>query len=377
MSRRILVAEISGKRPGDVKDRPTEKFSFGNFDKVIISNNSDGYITDWDIVNVPKEYVDYYTGNFKTNETAYYAPMNRSYAIKYAKEHGYDYLVQLDDNIVSFDIRYKIENRIYGTSAKQKNYGDLPQKMIEYMSKVLEQTNAGVVCCMPRSAGIPSDDWLKERYVYSFFIMDLNRVPNVFQGDFEDDIEFRLKLKQQKTPMLMVCPFGYAKTSQGPSNSDLTGNRAAYAQAGVKRGETMSKLYGDVYSAGLSTRGSGTARTAQYGARFRHRIKPFKVGAMVNDRGYLVQEMLKIFNEFAIEKPDKLTIDISKFKLAFRIIGNYHETLNKVVEFCIDTQSELERSFYNKNTSECIFIIKSENDLSEDIFKNLTGIEVI
>lgn len=377
MAKKILVAEISGKRPGDVKKRPTEKWNFGNIDKVIISNNSGGYITDWDIVNVPQNYVDYYKNKYKTSDIAYYAPMNRSYAIKYAKEHGYDYLVQLDDNIVAFDIRYKIENKTYGTSSKQKNYRKIPLAMIGYMAKVLEHTNAGVVGCMPRSASVPSDDWLKERYVYSFFILDLSRVPEAFQGDFEDDIEFRLKLRQNKTPMIMVCPFGYSKTSQGPDNSDLTGNRQAYVDAGLKRGETMSKLYGDVYKAGLSTRGSGNGRKEQYGARFRHELKPFKVGVMVNDRDFLAQEMLNIFDEFAVQKLDKLKIDVSKFKIAFKIVGNYQETLSQAVSFCVDSGAELERTLYSQEPSENIFLIKAENDLSENVSKKLSGIEVI
>lgn len=55
----ILVVEISGKRPGGVKQRPTEKFSIG-YDKVIISNNSEGYKTDWEIVNVPDDYREWY-----------------------------------------------------------------------------------------------------------------------------------------------------------------------------------------------------------------------------------------------------------------------------------------------------------------------------
>lgn len=377
--KRILLVEISGKRPGDKNDRPTEKFDFGNFDKVIISNNSEGYESEWQIVDVPEDYQNYYKDKVKTSDIAYYAPMNRSYAIKYAREHGYDYLVQLDDNLTSFDIRYKIssENKTYDTSTKQKNYKDLPQEMIRYMAKVLEHTNAGVVGCIPRASGIPSDDWIRERYVYSFFIMDLKRVPDIYHGDFEDDIKFRLKLKERKTPMLQICSFGYDKTHQGPNNSDLTGNRMAYAEAGLKRGETMSILHGDVYKAGLSTRGAGTARTEHYGARFRHQLKAFKVGAMVNDRDYLVQEMLKIFEKFAFKKPDKLKIDVSKFKIAFKIVGDYQEVLNKVVSFCIETNSEFERTFYSSVNSENIFVIKSEDDLSEDIFKNISGIEVI
>lgn len=377
MAKKILVAEISGKRPGDVKKRPTEKYDFGNLDKVIISNNSEGYITDWNIVNVPQSYVDYYKDKYKTNDIAYYAPMNRSYAIKYAKEHGYDYLVQLDDNIVDFNIRYRVDNKTYGTSMKQKNYREMPLAMISYMSKVLEHTNAGVVGCMPRSASVPANDWLRERYVYSFFILDLSRVPEAFQGDFEDDIEFRLKLRQNKTPMIMVCPFGYSKTAQGPNNSDLTGNRQAYVDAGLKRGETMSKLYGDVYRAGVSTRGSGNGRKEQYGARFRHELKSFKVGVLVNDRDFLVEELLRVFKKFAIQKPDKLQIDVSKSKIVFKIVGQYQETLSQVVSLCVDTGAELERTLYSQKQSENIFVLKSENDSLGDILDSISGIEVI
>lgn len=52
MNKEVLVVEISGKRPGDKKVRPTEK-NIINYDKVIISNNSENYITDWPIINVP------------------------------------------------------------------------------------------------------------------------------------------------------------------------------------------------------------------------------------------------------------------------------------------------------------------------------------
>ena len=40
--KKILIAEISGKRPGTYKQRPTELFQTVH-DKVIISNNSEGY----------------------------------------------------------------------------------------------------------------------------------------------------------------------------------------------------------------------------------------------------------------------------------------------------------------------------------------------
>lgn len=49
----ILVVEISGKRPGNKDARPTEKNNI-KYDKLIVSNNSEGYETDWTIVNVPE-----------------------------------------------------------------------------------------------------------------------------------------------------------------------------------------------------------------------------------------------------------------------------------------------------------------------------------
>ena len=105
MKDRTLIVEISGKRPGTKQQRPTEK-NKTEYPHIIISNNSEGYNTDWEIINVPKEYEEWYKSVAKTSDNAWYAPMNRSYAIKYAREHGYKYLVQLDDNITFLEIGY-------------------------------------------------------------------------------------------------------------------------------------------------------------------------------------------------------------------------------------------------------------------------------
>lgn len=303
MSSEVLIAEISGKRPGTSKERPTEKFTF-DWDKVIISNNSEGYETKWPIVDVPKDYQDWYKEHAKMSDSAYYAPMNRSYAIKYAREHGYKYLVQLDDNIISFNIRYKIDDRSYTTLVSTPHIDELPQDMFKYFAKVLDNTNAGIVGMTLAGASIPGSEWLSERYVYSAFMLKLDAIPDYYQGDFEDDIEFRLKLKQMQVPSVMVCPFQYIKTAQG-DNKDLTGNRMAYKDAGLKRGEHMSKLYGDVYSRGWSSRGSGIKRKDGV-KKFRHKIKPFKVGVRVQNLDLLKQEMLDIFAKYATPREDQI-----------------------------------------------------------------------
>lgn len=303
MKNEVLISEISGKRPGTKQERPTEKFTF-DWDKLIISNNSEGYETEWPIVNVPQEYQEWYKNHAKMSDSAYYAPMSRSYAIKYAREHGYKYLVQLDDNIISFDIKYSIDDRSYTTLVSTPHIEELPQDMFSYFKEVLDNTNAGIVGMTLAGAHLPSSDWLRERYVYSAFMLKLDAIPDYYQGDFEDDIEFRLKLKQMQIPSLMVCPFQYKKTSQG-DNKDLTGNRMAYKGAGLKRGEHMSELYGDIYSRGWSSRGSGLKRREGV-KKFRHKIKPFKVGVRVTNLSKLKEDMLSMFDKYATKRPDEI-----------------------------------------------------------------------
>ena len=343
MNPKILIAEISGKRPGDRMQRPTEKFNF-DFDKVIISNNSEGYKTDWDIVNVPESYEKWYKDHCKMSDLAYFAPMNRSYAIKYAREHGYDYLVQLDDNILTFDIKYmyKLDDGTqvsYSTIAKTPHKEELPNDMFKYMVEVLQNTNVGMVGMAPDAASVPQDDWLKERYVYSAFMLDLSRVPAYFQGDFEDDIEYRLKLKQIKVPSLEIVPFHYSKTAQDKHNGkeDSSGNREAYIKAGLKRGEHMSKLYGDIYERGYSDRGSGIKRTGK--VKFRHKVKSFKVGVRCKNIDRLREQMLKIFEKYDTDKSDVLNANIIYPKKVFNLLltdeAKREQVLSKIISLCI------------------------------------------
>lgn len=344
---KILIAEISGKRPGDKIKRPTEKFKF-DYDKVIISNNSEGYETDWDIVDVPDDFRQYYIENFKMSDSAYFAPMNRSYAIKFAKEHGYDYLIQLDDNIVTFNVKYLVKikddgsQRSYATLASTKNKDQLPNDMFRYMADVLQNTNVGMVEMAPDSASVPQDDWLKERYVYSAFMLDLKRVPAFFQGDFEDDIEYRLKLKQLNVPSVQIVPFHYSKTAQDKHNGteDISGNREAYVKAGLDRGKHMSELYGNVYERGMSTRGSGVKRTDK--AKFRHKIKSFKVGITAKNIDYLKDEILKIFAKYVTKRSNKIEISKTLPKDFIHIElpeEQRDELLIELVNLCILTNS--------------------------------------
>lgn len=375
MAKKILIAEISGKRPGTKEERPTERFSF-NYDKLIISNNSDGYQSDWNIVMVPDDYQKWYQENVKMHDTAYFAPMNRSYAIKYAREHGYDYLVQLDDNILSFGIRYRFKDgREYSTLKSTPDIEELPNDMFAYFADILDHTNAGIVGMNLAGASVPSDDWLAERYVYSAFMLNLSRVPDHYQGDFEDDIEFRLKLKQMNIPMIEVAPFQYIKTAQS-TKGDTSGNRAAYVEAGIKRGEHMSKLYGEYYSRGFSSRGSGTTRKEGKKA-FRHKLKAFKVGVRLSDLEYLKDQMGGLLTKYATYRPDSLTVKITKPKYYINVHlldeSKRYDLLYDLLDITIASQSQITLPRHGKNVENIYTIVTEEAETEDGIMNFLHG----
>ena len=316
MSKDILIAEISGKRPGTFKQRPTERF-ITKHDKVIISNNSEGYTTDWQIIDVPEDYKKWYVDNIKSSDNAWYAPMNRSYAIKYAREHGYKYLVQLDGNIDKLEIAYfdeksDIKKRLrYQTNSSTTLIDDF----IEMFKAVLDNTNACMVGCSLNGIAEPDMLFLSERYCYSIFALKLDVCPDVFQGDFEDDVEYRLKCAQKGYPVVQISPLKYGKVGQA-KNKDLSGCRAEYAKQGVKRGEHMSLLYGDKYSCKMSKyRHFTAAKPDDEAVNFKHTLKPFKVGVIVYNQEPINNLMKSLFQKYAAHKEDKCIIKERRRKI--------------------------------------------------------------
>lgn len=305
---KVLVVEISGKRPGTSQKRPTEKFKI-SYDHLIISNNSDGYETDWPIVMVPDEYVEWYKANVKTSDNAWYAPMNRSYAIKYAREHGYDYLVQLDDNIRFLELSYVTKRGKIAHRYRSQSSEDMMDDYIEMLCTVLDCTNAAVAGCR-LSSSFPGDSFLVESFCYSFFAINLKRCPDLFHGDFEDDIDYRMKCAEMGVPSVMVRPLSYSKTGQN-YNKDETGNRAAYTAAGIKRGEHMRIIHGDVYSCGYGKR-TMTVANVRNGKVFRHKLSVFKLGVMIKDKKAIDDKMEELLNKWGKPKPDKVIVKVRK-----------------------------------------------------------------
>lgn len=307
-----LVVEISGRRPGTSKMRCTELFQTKR-DHLIISNDSEGYDTTWEIVSVPDDYRKWYEEHFRTARGAsWLAPMNRSYAIKYARDHGYKYVVQLDDNIKWLSIEYAIEEENGLVKRKRYKGQDVLDKIIDGFEIVLEHTNAPMVGCGLGTFSGPEKLSFVERYCYSIFGLNLATCPSEFQGDFEDDIEYRLKCAQMGMPVIQVCFFKYAKMGQH-ATGDMTGCRADYVKAGVLRGEHMSKLYGDLYSCGMTNKTSSSrSKTYTENVFFKHKIKPIKVGCIVRKYGEMCSKMTAMLKGLDTSEKEVFRVKVIK-----------------------------------------------------------------
>ena len=297
----VLVEEISGKRPGDNNARPTEKNKL-DYDHVIISNNADGYLTDWDIVLVPDEYHQWYKENFKTSENFYLATMNRAYAIKYAKERGYKYLVQLDDNISTLNLVYYKNIKEMGFeyskkfSATSRN-GDnsMLNGIIDVLIEMLEQTNAGITGCSNTFVP-PTSTIFSEKYSYCIMAMKLDIVPDVFFGDFHDDMDYHIRLWEMGIPTLQNCFFKYEKISR--KTGDTTGCRAEYDRTGISKSDHMRKLHSDVF-----TKINTTKKYVE-----KQILKHKKLGIIAKDVEAINKKMLAMFQKYATTKKDELKI---------------------------------------------------------------------
>lgn len=288
----VLIAVVSGKRPGR---RTTEKFTIDG-DAVIISNDSTGYTSHLPIVDVPQPFRDWYAAEHALSAFGNAVPMSRSYAVQYARENGYRYLVQLDDNIHEMRMAYLMP----GGGKYQRPLKNITPFM-NGLADVLRHTNAGLAGMNMNAAAPPEKHTvvLRERYVYSVLALDLAVTPPFF-GDIEEDIGMRLQLARKGIPTVQVIPFRYSKQGQ-LSTKDTSGNRAAYDQLGAGRGAAMAKLYGDVYARGVSNRNRnlnarGTGKARRDDVIFRHKLKPFKVGLKA-DNTRLSAALREAFNE--------------------------------------------------------------------------------
>lgn len=301
----ILVCEISGKRPGTAKERPTEYFNI-SYDHLIVSNNHDGYETDWEIVDVPQAFRDEYERKHRISKgNAWLAPMNRTYALHLARERGYRYCIQLDDNITDIQLCYAFDDRKYSSHSRAKSTPHGSQMMddfIEMLCLMLEHSNAGVTGC-DLSSLPPSSHEFAERLCYSLFAVDTAKtIPDYWHGDFEDDIDYELRCSDLGTPTLKCPVLCYGKVN---TRGNLTGNRANYLSDGMARVEHMRLLAGDVYKGGVKK--SQLTTTAKYTEpTVGHRVHIRKIGVITYDWKVVKRHLAAMLKKYATKRPNQL-----------------------------------------------------------------------
>lgn len=298
-----LVAIISGNRP-DPKRRTTErKFTIDGNKWIICSNNSKGYETDLKIESVTDEFREYYEKNHALSKFGMMVGLNRSYAMKYARDNGYRYLVELDDNITLMELKYTMSNGVL----VEKFYPDITPVM-NVLTDVLRYTNAGLsglnMMATPPEA---STKILDERYVYSIMCVDLEKA-NYFFGDVEEDIHMRLQLAQRKIPTIQIIPIRYQKQGQF-ATGDTSGNRTEYNEMLTERGAILARMYGDKYERGKSNKvrnvvpldRGGRVRDIEF---YKHKLKQFKVGLKTTNNEKLKEAISTAFDEL-LTQPDR------------------------------------------------------------------------
>ena len=180
------------------------------------------------------------------------------------------------------------------------------------LSPIIDAVMSG---CNLMGTAMPDEAFLRERYIYSLFALDLDNCPDVFHGDFEDDIEYRLKCRQMGKPTVQVVPLRYGKTGQ-KSNKDLTGCRAEYAKQGLKRGAHMSVLYSQDYSARMSKKAHSTnAKEDAEAVNFKHDLKTWKVGVIMYNMQPIKDQLRMMLKKYNASKPDQIITRSKKIKV--------------------------------------------------------------
>lgn len=184
----------------------------------------------------------------------------------YAIEHGYDYSIQLDDNIITVSL---VDSN--GHYVDFFNDSEVMVSVFELFAKLMDHTNAGAIG-MKMTSFPPSKS--KHMYgvsfPYSFFIQRVD--PNFhFSNSTEDDILMSFYNHTHGKPSITLRCLAYRKTS---NKKDKTGNRKMYDEIMGHRGDYCQSLYPQYYSKSLKiTNRNCTNRKVDLKPRFKHQLR--------------------------------------------------------------------------------------------------------
>lgn len=189
---------------------------------------------------------------------------------QYAIDNDYEYVVHLDDNIMSLFYYYDKKNR---TVVKNKPLAFYD--MIMLLFEIMPHTNMGAIG-YTMSAFMPKDNppTLTAGFPYSFFVHRVD--PNFkFENSTEDDIIMSIYNAEHGKPSGVIRnAMLYGKTGKKTSGG---GNRVMYKELlkENKRGEYATKMWPDIYQRKVSYNVKSSTRQKQPMLQHKHKlIKP-------------------------------------------------------------------------------------------------------
>lgn len=292
----ILYVIVSGKRP-KAKDRKTETLQIlAKRKTVIISNNSDGYHdTRYPILDVPQEFRDEFA-KYCITKFGGMVPMNKQFAVEFARARGFRFLAILDDNILSSPNRWFEQLKPFD---HEQDEIAMTERFERCARLILRNTNAGVVGAELSNIHLPGayNTLLSEGRPYSYVFLDLEKDLPIQFGDVEEDIIFCDNCWRKNIATVVLRWITYGKTSQGTGVKeqryrDTSGNRSEYDAMTGARGENASKIIGLAH--GMRTTRRATPGKRQY--QYKHTLPPVKKCLVYFSRDF-VDEMRKEYHE--------------------------------------------------------------------------------
>lgn len=273
---RVLVAVITGGRPA-LSDRPTRQYfdslrtvGLVDIEWVVRSDQAQGYEPDGTLTNVyPVEWASSYAKAHWRHPTAVWEPggffgafPGREWAMRTAEDRGFDAVVQMDDNVVTFGL---LNSDMPGCRAAAT-----PGQLVRVLADLCLSTNARMAGAQLNSVmptGLVST--IRPGYPYSIFAERTGPGRMPYHGPFEDDIMHALEYARNGGPNRTAAVVDVIRYHK--EHSAGTGMRTNYD---ATRGLEIARRYPENVRLGIGRKTSGP-RDTERGVRHYLNTKGF------------------------------------------------------------------------------------------------------
>lgn len=235
-NRKFCIFILSYKRPNSIYTLKTLEKSNYNGDWYIICGDDDPTINEYinnygkeKILIFNKEEVAEYTDscdNFGKKKLCLFA---RNYCFEIAKQLGYDYFLELDDDYTSFEYRYIQEEKLKVMKVEEFDY------IVEIMLDFLQQSNATAVAFAQggdfiggAKNGFVAKNRVKRKCMNSWFCC--TNKPFKFLGSMNDDVNTYITLGNKGQLFFTIADVSLV---QPPTQSVSGGMSDEYGDSGT------------------------------------------------------------------------------------------------------------------------------------------------